>query len=50
MATKEVLEKRLDLINKKISFTVEKIKFYEIELGKLRKLKFETEEELREKR
>lgn len=49
MATKEVLERRLDLINRKISFTEEKIKSCETELGKLRKIKFEIEEELNEK-
>lgn len=49
MATKEILRKRLDLIDKKIEFTENRIKSYETELKKLRKIKFEIEEELNEK-
>ncbi|BBM35429.1 hypothetical protein [Pseudoleptotrichia goodfellowii] len=49
MVTKEILRKRLDLIDKKIEFTENRIKSYETELKKLRKIKFEIEEELNEK-
>ena len=50
MVTKEILRKRLDLIDKKIELTENRIKSYETELKKLRKIKFEIEEELNEKK